>query len=642
MDKLNLYHELEQLLRMNSRYCMDDGRLLKNQIVEDALSIQPLLVKELLGNEKMKKVFFTDVEGVMVFDKIKFQRFVSDTQFLGGSYTMFKNKIGLANENGRFVSESREVVLSWPYKDCMLEGGQTKEDAKRNEVFWNETLAPDEVNRLTEPKVFSNFKRYDKEGEHQVDHLSDNDNLIIKGNNLLALHSLKKKYAGQVKLIYIDPPYYFRKKLSTDTFKYNSNFHLSTWLTFMRDRLECAKHLLAPSGTIWIHMGDEGMHYLKLVADQVFGINHFIGTLPRRTRNGKSDVPFNFSQDFDWLLVYTNVEESQAVMGRAVERKYYTTEDYPGKPWRLADLTKQTTAKERENSFFTMVDPKTGKEYPPNEKRTWCITKETFDSHYKRGYIVFPDDYDFLKITKPYSRKFKYEDEANGKLSSIISDCQIQQFLKSLLYDCKNEIGNNEINDLFGRDEFDYAKPENLIKIIMEAVTNEGDLVMDFFSGSGTTVAVAHKLGRKYIGCEQIDHQIELTVNRLNEVICGEQGGVSKSIGWQGGGSFVYCELSKANGKFADEIENAETTGQLMDIWNRMKATDYLNYKVDVKEVDANVADFEGLNLDDQKRFLIECLDKNLLYVPLSDIDSNEYGVTDEDKRLTREFYHKN
>lgn len=642
MDKLNLYHELEQLLRMNSRYCMDDGRLLKNRIVEDALSIQPLLVKELLGNEKMKKAFFTDVEGVMVFDKIKFQRFVSDTQFLGGSYTMFKNKIGLVNENGRFVSESREVVLSWPYKDCMLEGGQTKEDAKRNEVFWNETLAPDEVNRLTEPKVFSNFKRYDKEGEHQVEHLSDAENLIIKGNNLLALHSLKKKYAGQVKLIYIDPPYYFRKKISTDTFKYNSNFHLSTWLTFMRDRLECAKHLLAPSGTIWIHMGDEGMHYLKLVADQVFGIDHFIGTLPRRTRNGKSDVPFNFSQDFDWLLVYTNVEESQAVMGRTVERKYYTTEDYPGKPWRLADLTKQTTAKERENSFFTMVDPKTGKEYPPSEKRTWCITKETFDSHYKRGYIVFPDDYDFLKITKPYCRKFKYEDEANGKLSSIISDCQIQQFLKSLLYDCKNEIGNNEIDDLFGRDEFDYAKPENLIKIIMEAVTNEGDLVMDFFSGSGTTVAVAHKLGRKYIGCEQIDHQIELTVNRLNEVICGEQGGVSKSIDWQGGGSFVYCELSKANGKFADEIENAETTGQLMDIWNRMKATDYLNYKVDIKEVDANVADFESLNLDDQKRFLIECLDKNLLYVPLSDIDSNEYGVTDEDKRLTREFYHKN
>lgn len=641
MDALHLYHELEQLLRMNSRYCMDDGTLLKNRIVEDALSLNPLLVKLLLGNDKIKAVFFQDVEGVMVFDKVKFQRFVSDTQFLGGSYTMFKNKIGLTDENGRFISESREVMLSWPYKDCVLEGGQTKEEAKRNEIFWNETLAPDEVNRLTEPKVFSHFKRYDKNGEHEVEHLTNADNFIIKGNNLLALHSLKKKYAGKVKLIYIDPPYFFRKSPSSDTFKYNSNFRLSTWLTFMRDRLECAKDLLQTSGTIWINMGDDGMHYLKMVADQVFGSEHFVGTLPRRTRNGKSDVPFNFSQDFDWLLVYTNVDEKKSVMGRTVERTYYETDDFPGKPWRLADLTKQTTAKERGNSFFTMVDPKTGKEYPASEKRTWCVTKDTFQYHYNRGYIVFPDDYDFLNISKPYSRKFKYEDDANGKLSSVISDCQIQQFLKALLYDCKNETGNDEIDQLFGRDEFGYAKPENLVKTIMEVTTCEGDLVMDFFSGSGTTAAVAHKMGRRYIGCEQIDNQIELNKKRLFQVIEGEQGGVSKAVGWQGGGSFVYCELAKANDKFADEIEQAETSEQLKDIWGRMKATDYLNYKVDIKEVDANAESFDGLSLEDQKRFLIECLDKNLLYVALSDIDSNEYGVTEEDRRLTREFYRK-
>ena len=227
-------------------------------------------------------------------------------------------------------------------------------------------------------------------------------------------------------------------------------------------------------------MGDDGMHYLKMVADQVFGSEHFVGTLPRRTRNGKSDVPFNFSQDFDWLLVYTNVDEKKSVMGRTVERTYYETDDFPGKPWRLADLTKQTTAKERGNSFFTMVDPKTGKEYPASEKRTWCVTKDTFQYHYNRGYIVFPDDYDFLNISKPYSRKFKYEDDANGKLSSVISDCQIQQFLKALLYDCKNETGNDEIAQLFGRDEFGYAKPENLVKTIMEVTTCEGDLVMDF------------------------------------------------------------------------------------------------------------------------------------------------------------------
>lgn len=185
-------------------------------------------------------------------------------------------------------------------------------------------------------------------------------------------------------------------------------------------------------------------------------------------------------------------------------------------------------------------------------------------------------------------------------------------------------------------------KPEKLLKQIIEMTTNEGDLVLDFHLGCGTTAAVAHKLKRQYIGVEQLDYGKNDSTIRLQNVINGDKTGISKSIGWQGGGSFVYCELSKANGKFADEIEKAETNGQLMDIWNRMKATDYLNYKVDVKKIDANVTDFDSLSLDDQKRFLIECLDKNLLYVPLSDIDSNEYGVTDEDKRLTREFYHIN
>lgn len=185
-------------------------------------------------------------------------------------------------------------------------------------------------------------------------------------------------------------------------------------------------------------------------------------------------------------------------------------------------------------------------------------------------------------------------------------------------------------------------KPEKLIKRIIDLASNPKDIVLDFFAGSGTTAAVAYKMNRRFITCDQLKEQISKAVKRLSKVSEGEQSGISKSIGWQGGGSFVYCELSKANGKFADEIEEAVTTSQLMDIWNRMKATDYLNYKVDVREVDANAADFESLNLDDQKRFLIECLDKNLLYVPLSDIDSNEYGVTDEDKRLTREFYHKN
>lgn len=641
MDNLSLYHELEALLRMDPRYCMDDGVLIKNKIIEDALNLQPELLKYLLSHEGLKKNFFCEVDKMLVFDKVKFQQFVMNKSFLPDSYTAFKNKIGLATDDGRFISESREVVLSWPYKDCMLEGGQTKEDAKRNEIFWSETLAPDEITRLTEPKALTGFKRYDKDGEHSVSQLLPTDNLLIKGNNLLALYSLKERFHNKVKMIYIDPPYYFKKTTATDAFKYNSNFHLSTWLTFMKDRLSVAKDLLSKGGTIWISINDEGMHYLKMVADGIFNEDCFVGTIPRRTRSGKSDVPFNLSQDFDWLLVYTNVEEDVDVVGRKIYRTYYETEDYPGRPWRLADLTSQQPASKRPNSSFTMIDPKTGLKYPANEKRTWAVTKDTFDYYYKRGYIVFPNDYSFLNISKPYARKFKDEDD-NGKLSSVISDFMLQDFLKELLFGCKNENGNNEIDKLFGRDEFDYAKPENLIKSIVEVTTSEGDIVLDFFSGSGTTAAVAHKMKRQYIGVEQMDYISTLDVPRLQKVIDGEQGGISQLVDWNGGGSFVYCELAKANQQFVEEIESANSQEVLVEIWQRMQETGYLIYKVKIENINEAATDFKTISLDDQKRFLIECLDKNLLYIPLSDMDSDEYSISENDKRLTKEFYKKN
>ena len=230
---------------MEDNFCTDAGELIKSNIETAALNLNSELIRLLLNNELLSSQFFTDVDGVKVFDKVKFQRFIMNKEFLPDSYTSFKNKIGLTTDDGRFITDSREVVLSWPFKDCMLEGGQTKEDAKRDEIFWNETLAPDEINRLTEPKAFAAFKRYDKDGGHEVEHLSPYDNLIIKGNNLLALYSLKEKYTGKVKLIYIDPPYYFAANKSEDTFSYNSNFKLSTWLTFMKNRLEIARELLS-------------------------------------------------------------------------------------------------------------------------------------------------------------------------------------------------------------------------------------------------------------------------------------------------------------------------------------------------------------------------------------------------------------
>lgn len=635
----NFFDTVVEVLKQDQRFFTEDGELLRNAVYEAAMKMDAALIKSLLANETTKKRFFTDVDGIAVFDKIGFGWVINNREFLPDSYTRFKNKIGLVGNNGDYISTSNDVELVFPYKDCVLEGGQTKEDQKRSEIFYNETLAPDEVDRLLYPKVLTNAKRYTANGVQPAASISSDDNLIIKGNNLLAISSLLKNYAGQVKCIYIDPPYFFKESTATDTFKYNSNFHLSSWLVFMKDRLTIAKKLLTEGGTIWINISEDGMHYLKVMADDIFGADHFIGTIPRRTRSGKSDVPFNFSQDFDWILAYTNVPNSKDVVGRSVERKYYETPDYPGRPWRLADLTSQQPASKRPNSYFTMIDPKTKKEYHASEKRTWAVTKDTFDFYYNAGAIVFPDDYDFLNISKPYARKFKEDDDKTGKLSSVISDFAMQDFLKSVLFECKNMDGNTQIDEMFGRDEFDYAKPENLIKSILEVATTEDDLVLDFFLGSGTTCAVAHKMNRRYIGVDQMDYIERLAVERLKKVIDGEQGGISSALNWQGGGSFVYCELAKLNQKYVDCIEAATEASELIDLWNEMKENAFISYKVNPKDIDNAVTDFEALSLDEQKRLLMELLDKNQLYVNYCDIDDETFAISDEDKAFTKSFY---
>lgn len=635
----SFFNSVVEVLKQDSRFFTAEGDLLRNTVYEAAMQMDQSLIKALYSDPTLRKHFFTFVDDVAVFDKVGFGWVINNREFLPNSYTRYKNKIGLSSGTSQFITSSDSVELVFPYKDCVLEGGQTKEDQRRTEIFYNEILAPDEVDRLLAPKVMTKAKRYTSSGVLPITEFSDADNLIIKGNNLLATHSLLARYKNKVKCIYIDPPYYFRENKATDTFKYNSNFHLSSWLVFMKDRLRVAKDLLQPGGTIWISIGEDGMHYLKVLADDIFGADHFVGTVPRRTRSGKSDVPFNFSQDFDWILVYTNASDADNVVGRRVERKYYETPDFPGDPWRLADLTSQQPASKRPNSYFTMIDPKTGKEYPASEKRTWAVTKDTFKEYYDRGEIVFPDDYDFLNISVPYARKFKSADDKAGKLSSVISDFLIQDFLKSILYDCKNMDGNTQIDDLFGRDEFDYAKPENLIKSILEVATEEGDLVMDFFLGSGTTCAVAHKMNRRYIGIDQMDYIERLAVERLKAVIAGESGGVSSVVNWTGGGEFVYCELAKLNQKYVDMIQSTNDTASLSIIWRDLLANGFISYKVVPKNVDVASEDFCSLSVDEQKHFLMEIVDKNQLYINCCDIEDESFGVSEDDKAFTKSFY---
>lgn len=646
MANNNLFTELEKLLRMESAYCTEDGALLKNAIVEAALALRPELISKLLTHDGLKRNFFTEVDGILIFDKVKFQKFVMNKRFLPDSYTSFKNKVGLTNEDGDFLAESREVVLSWPYKDCVLEGGQTKEDAKRNEVFWNEILAPDEINRLTEPKVLTNFKRYDKDGEHEVDNISIEDNLIIKGNNLLALHSLKKKYAGKVKLIYIDPPY----NTGSDSFGYNDSFNHSTWLTFMQNRLEVAKKMLCDDGVICVQCSFHQFAYLRVLMDSLFEkhLCDFNIQVRHPDRSLTGDKEFN--DVVEYVLIYSNninkkmpykeevktIDEytiqinikdgviPELIMCGEKEVEVYTPEKYEIKtvePNRLGlkRMSIRGSIREKNSSgrfFVKYLEPLT--QYPP----------ETLFKVPDMG----DDAFDFRYF---YSAPLGKKNGGYFPGMPISSDVTKKQYAN--LYNFEKEYNNvsREGNVSFRNGK----KPEELISFLINIFTDPGNVILDYHLGSGTTSAVAHKLNRRYIGMEQMDSQISLITERLLNVIDGDLTGISKSVNWQGGGSFVYCELAKANQQFADSIEQASTAEELAAIWKQMQETGFLSWKVNPKEIDINAEDFTCLSIEDQKRFLIECLDKNLLYVPYSEMDNAEFSISESDKKINKQFY---
>ena len=263
-----------------------------------------------MSDKSINAFLFTKIAGITIFEKEKFIDFVASKNFLPDSYTQFKNKIGLTRD-GEFIKEGKEVVLVWPYKDCVLEGGMTKEDKKRNEIFYNETLAPDEVNRLLDPKVFTNFKRIDAKGKHELKEFNRDDkgvikdNLLIKGNNLLALASLRKEFKGKIKLIYIDPPY----NTGNDGFKYNDNFNHSSWLTFMKNRLEIAKELLSEEGSIYVQCDFNESHYLKVLMDDIFGINNFKNNIIW-CYTGPSGSENFFPRKHDDILFYSKGKQS--------------------------------------------------------------------------------------------------------------------------------------------------------------------------------------------------------------------------------------------------------------------------------------------------------------------------------------------
>lgn len=649
MDNLHLFHELEALLRMDSRYCTEDGNLIKNKIVEDALNLNHDLIKYLLASEGLKKMFFTDIDGVFAFDKVAFQKFVMNKSFLPDSYTSFKNKIGLATEDGVFVSEGHEVVLSWPYKDCVLEGGQTRDDAKRDEIFWNEVIAPDEINRMIEPKVFCNFKKFDKIGEHSVSSIPATENLVIKGNNLLSLYSLKQKFSNKIKLIYIDPPY--NTKGDANTFAYNNNFNHSSWLTFMKNRLEVAKDLLQTNGVIAIAIDDVEHAYLKVLSDSIFGVDNFIGNLVVQIKpSGRTNDAF-FSTCHEYVLFYAkNINHAEINFLPLTENQKKQYKEGSGDnlhKWRdFLRTGGYSTPEERPNQYYPVyycpendkisIEAKDGYTaiFPidsAGKKRVWRKTLDSFKKHL---------DNNEIKVV--LNKKGEYKVQIIDKIKSGIRPKTIWVDSK---YDASSH-GTKLLKKIFGGDSgFSFPKSIYSVKDVLFLFTDpdENDIILDFFAGSGTTGHAVFELNkedngnRQFILCEQMDYIKTVTVPRLQKVLSNYENTLSGSLL----PSFTYFELANANQAFIEEILSSDNFDRLKSIWDHIKKSDHLNYYIDIQNVDKAFGDFQQLSIEDQKRFLIECLDKNLLYVPYADIDSDEYCLSDNDKSLTKEFYKK-
>lgn len=384
----------------------------------------------------------------------------------------------------------------------------------------------------------------DKENNAKSEN-KNSENLYLSGDNLEVLKHLRRSYEGEVKCIYIDPPY----NTGSDDFVYNDSFDFTekdlkeklgldddaqvekimnmrkrgsrshaAWLTFMYPRLKLARDLLKDDGVIFISIDDNEQANLKILCDEIFGEENFCGIFPWRKRTAKSDVPFGISQDYEYVVVYARTVNFKAGIEND-GRKYYETEDFPDKPWRVHDMTTQRTAAERPNCFFTIINPKTKEKYPCNPNRVWANNEETFEEYYNQGRIVFPGDYDFLKISKPVIRYWKEDDmkKAGEDFGKIAVSTKFPDFVGM------SEDGTKEIAELFETKVFLYPKPTSLIKHLLKIstrdcqVSNEApndasssqDIILDFFSGSGTTAHALMQLNaeddgnRKYIMVQQ-------------------------------------------------------------------------------------------------------------------------------------------
>lgn len=513
-----------------------------------------------------------------------------------GRYTELPNKIGLySTSKGSFIKNDTDVVLSFPFKDAVLEAGMSKEDVGRDERFLHQKLDSKDIDTLEEPKVLTGFRYVDIDGEKALTADSgleffDEDgnltqNLLIKGNNLLALYTLRERLAGKIKLIYIDPPY----NTDNDGFRYNDSFNHSAWLAFMKNRLEVARDLLSDDGAIYVNLDFHEVHYAKVLMDEIYGKENFQREIIWRIGwlSGYKTADNNYIRNHDSILFYS-----------------------------------------KNNSLLDFK-----KHYIQNENFKEVVKFEKIKNIGAKFGLSKSQQTELFEFLNHTSRPDRYpiEDVWNGNEYDDLNSIAIVSFagetVSKLLDDKQKEIKGQ--------------KSEKLVQRIIAAHTAEGDVVLDYHLGSGTTSAVAHKMGRRWIGIEQMDYIDDIAMERLKKVIKGEQFGISKDIGWTGGGSFVYFELKKYNQVYIDAIMEATSLKELEDLYVDMRNNAFLKFWFDRAEFEKD-ENFRSKDLGGRKQALANILDENQLYLNYADMNDTRHTVSEVEKALTDKFYGEN
>ncbi|VVH67346.1 Type III restriction-modification system methylation subunit (EC [uncultured Gammaproteobacteria bacterium] len=656
--------QLEQLLKTLSQFTDAEGELLKQNVKHSAEKFDPELIKLLLNDPDSKAHFFDEIDTATIFNYRKFIDYIDDKNFLIDSYTKFSNKVGLTLSN-KHIQQINEVVLSFPFKDCVLEGGQSKDDEKRKEIFFNEVLAKDEINRLLNKKVITSAKKYTQNGVSDKVNFNRNenglikDNLIIKGNNLLALHTLKSNFAGKVKLIYIDPPY----NTGNDSFNYNDNFNHSTWLTFMKNRLEVARDLLSEDGVIFVQCDDNEQAYLKVLMDEIFERECFIEVI----------TVVNNPRGRDYGGV-ANMHEFITIFGKTSNYRIHhlvdAKKEFPFKDktsgFEIRELRNRNTKfnnKNRPNLCYPFYlntkkqDVNGFYEISLNENKGWVkvmpLISQGIQTVWRWGKEKSQNNMNINICGKAM--------QENGKYQIIEKYRKKTRMARSVWWDkeVNSERGTLHLKKLFENKVFDNPKPEETLNRVIEMATKKGDIVLDYHLGSGTTCAVAHKMGRQYIGIEQMDYIEDIAVKRMQKVIgttvrkdgelldsvAFDGGGISKSVEWQGGGEFIYFELDKYNQKYIDKLNAIKqghgTAKTIEQLYDEITKHAFLNYDVESEKLLASKKDFEKLSLTNQLEFLFSILNKNQLYKNLAEIDDKDLTVDEKTKHLNNDFYHE-